>query len=530
MESTTPDVLMMHGSVFMKAILQGRPTDAAVAASTSEPEQDRASILSKDADKRADLTEESDAHIYGHIDEKIPNKCSISSITSIQKIKTLDEPGVETTARFYHEFNSKRFQQDSLMQLVEECYLKNSRFHIKIPKEIKYIARKYDLPEGTLPLIYESLLAGNIDNEAKRYLALALRYSLAKRKDVFLSQEEFLNLLSKNNNDNVKSEVVRIFAYGLANIHQQGVQLGLNEELIRKEINKIKTENSHSTESVNFLEQQLSKLNQQFDNTTKIKESISRKSKIAAVNGGKNRNSFVTKTQQTNKSKHQKSQEEISTEKMDLMGLLKSQKKNISHSVVLESVPQINDDEKGSDRGWFSTYKDVKILYLQIQAGKSIKDEDKDNYLHLRFLQPDKKWYNDPLKGLFVDRMISDILLSLVTGKGLASAQKLNNACKDLLMKCLDGRERVVKEILGTANDKEICELTICKDIVYQKYKDEPKIIKDTANELYQAMIIGQTQGSVNNQLYDSEVDKPTLCTLFSLPQTPSRIHSLKFI
>ncbi|CAF4829669.1 unnamed protein product, partial [Rotaria socialis] len=362
----------------------------------------------------------------------------------------------------------KSFNKERIISQLNNGYQIDKAFHLHVPNEIKHIARKHGLPEVKWDQIYQNLIAENVDDHTKILLAQTIKYSI-KNNTASVKPKELLEVLKKNNEAGVSSEIVWALSYQLSNSFAKDSKEIINENFIH-EINSIieGSENKLNQTSIIFLNDQLQRhffgnhLEYRQSSYVRIKTSVNYLKKIPQK--------FVTKSQQTVKIKHKNIESEESTDKLNSVNTFKNLNKKITINSNIESLPTIPEKD-GSDTSIFrDTYKEVVHLYNKIKSGKTLKKMDKDVYLPSKFIGSEKKWvpgnayaakfcvvptqrmlfqyiYSIVLP-LFIDRTIAAIFLEI------SKKHMLHENAIVVLMDCIDSLDHVEIKIFGNANIK----------------------------------------------------------------------------
>ncbi|CAF0875274.1 unnamed protein product [Didymodactylos carnosus] len=378
---------------------------------------------------------------------------------------------------------SKSFNKARVLQALHNGYHTDKAFHLHVPAEIKYIARKHGLPKDKWDQIYQNLIAMNVDNHTKLLLAQAMKYSI-KTSHVDTDLGKLLILLQKSDDARIKSEIIWALGYQIRNFVEKNSGELIEENFFHK-MNSIigGSENEFNTTAISFLKEQIQRQDRNDDG---YQQNPHRKTRAIINYSKKQPQLVVTKNQQTSKINYKSSQSEESANRLNVVNIFQNLNKKIKVKSNIENLPTIPDQD-GNDRSWRrTTYREVVHLYNRIKAGHTLKREDKDEYLPSKFLGSSNKWLftRCDIELLFVDRMIADIFLEI------SKKQILHDNVIKSLMNCIDSLERLEEKILG--NKKiEIAEsiahfnlkrkLGNIKRSSVDRYKNDPDIVAKIA-------------------------------------------------
>ena len=297
---------------------------------------------------------------------------------SLKKDMDKDESDKNDSQDFIKDFpiQYKSFDKKRVLEKLNEGYQISKTFHLQVPIEIRYIARKHGLPEDKWDQIYPDLIAEDVDNHTKLLLTQALKYSI-KKDNVSIKLGDIFIILQKNHDVRIQSEIILALGYQIKNSAEKNSEEPIDEKFVRKiSITIGGLENESNATSISFLNDQIHRLDH-IDNGSA--REISHEKKRIATNYSKKRPQLiVTKNQHTSKINYKNNQSEELANRLNTVNIFKNFNKKIKVNSNIHNHPTIPDKD-GSDRSCFQgTYTEVVYLYNKIKAKDSLKRKDKD--------------------------------------------------------------------------------------------------------------------------------------------------------
>ncbi|KAL4473568.1 hypothetical protein ABPG74_022432 [Tetrahymena malaccensis] len=321
-----------------------------------------------------------------------------------------------------------------------------------------------------LEQVQQDVVKVQVRSTHKIRLAKVIKQQVRKGSNIEFNQ--LIKILKTIDDSKVKSEIIFALGYKINQLREQV------ENNIIEYIKKLIHEKDIQPEAKNFLNYLIQKrfkiIN---DDYQKIRDG---NIKVSTNYSQKRPALIVSKTQQKIKVSYKNKQSEEETIKIQsLAEALKNRKRKILSKA--EQLPPII-QKGGNDRVFTSgTYQEVKNLYERAKNGQVIKNDDKDNYLPNKFIGPQVKYFSGSiLQSFFTDIMISETFLII------SNRQLLNNKAIDKLMECIGSVNDIMKKFLKISNFEKDIDKSIMKKVAKQDYQNEPKIIADIANNIYQ--------------------------------------------
>lgn len=341
-----------------------------------------------------------------------------------------------------------------------------SGYHI--PRELKYIARRYGIEDSHVTEICRQLRSNETEQATKIGLSYSLKYAIEKGDKV--SFEELFDVLENNQDARIKSQIIWTLGCKI-----QSTQVAIDQEVLGR-LRYYENDTAIDKGAIRFLNAKI-KQHQDLDHA----EDLSSLStiKIASSALSSKPQAVVTKDQHTTKTVHKKHHSDEEQIKIADFEVLITKTKT-AKSRAREKEPDAP-EENGSDLRWYNTMYDS---VLKIYNSKKVKTED-IRYVIDQFFSP--SWWNGSVsnhgisKILFTQRMMAAILCRLCEKQKL-SPQFQTSVLKQLFL-CIDTIDNIKKRLFGSgsANSKAFAARFNCGDIYNDQYEGTVQIVRDAA-------------------------------------------------
>jgi hypothetical protein len=403
------------------------------------------------------------ANLKELIDEKLKyankngKEAKSCRLRAIARIAILFSKFQRLTADKYKKTVEYKFNRE---EVIAELGDSNRRafYFTEQPTKLIYFIRKFQLTFDELTAKdFMSYLQHGLEKKNHYFYALALKHlcrNNSERADVskHLCCNDIINLIKstvemEDDKSQVKSELVNILAYVIGSAPASDAD---GSFIGHTDLSFILSSPEISDEAKAFLSGQpyIRMLNTS-SNMTKARKTS--KTKINTSQGGNKKDTdgksklFVTKSIQTVKSsvKNRKS-EEAEVRIQNLANALKSRNRKVHVAkATLENI-ETKSDQVGNDRTWYyATWAECLKLYQLAKAGKTIKQDDKDNYLPNKLFG----WYISTNQG-----HLTQIVFQFTSNRMCASTlnivsktQQLNENAINKLMSCIVKWDNLIK-------------------------------------------------------------------------------------